>query len=282
MKKIKQKISKLFILIHIHTLALFSKQKAAQMALDIFRTPAKRSRKEPTRLFDEAEKPSFDFNGTTIRGFRWPKPGGRKAIILHGHESSVLNFEMYIQGLLNRGYEVFAFDAPAHGVSDGENLNALEYRDFIIHIFKKYGPIQSFIGHSFGGLAIPLAMEKIDHDDSYRLALIAPATETTTTINRYFKLLKLKDEKVRKHFENHIMEIGGNPSSWYSVSRAMQHIKAGVIWAHDMNDPVTPIEDALKVKEQNYPNIKFVITKGLGHNQIYRDPDIVKQVVNFL
>lgn len=282
MKKIKQQLSKFLILLHIHILTIFSKQKAARKALDIFRTPAKRSRKQPTALFDHAEKLEFDFNGTTIRGFRWPNPGKRKAIILHGHESSVLNFEMYIQGLVNKGYEVLAFDAPAHGISDGENLNVLEYRDFIIHIYKKYGPVQSYIGHSFGGLAIPLAIEKIPHDDSYRLALVAPATETTSTIDRYFKLLKLNDKKVRAHFENHIIEIGGNPSSWYSVSRAMQHIKAGVIWVHDKNDPVTPIEDALKVKEQNYPNIKFVITKGLGHNLIYRDPGIIKEVVDFL
>jgi pimeloyl-ACP methyl ester carboxylesterase len=189
---------------------------------------------------------------------------------------------MYIQGLLNKEYEVLAFDAPAHGISDGESINALEYRDFIIHIHEKYGPVQSYIGHSFGGLAIPLAIEKIPHDESYRLALIAPATETTTTINRYFKLLRLNDKKVREHFENYIMEIGGNPTSWYSVSRAMQHIKAGVIWAHDKNDPVTPIEDALKVKEQNYPNIKFVITNGLGHNLIYRDKKVVDEVVDFM
>ena len=282
MKKLKLKFLTFFLLFQFKVLAIFSKRRAAQKALHIFRTPARRSKKEPTELFRQAEKLEFDFNGTTIRGFRWANPGKRKAIILHGHESSVLNFEMYIQGLLNKEYEVLAFDAPAHGISEGESINALEYRDFIIHIHEKYGPVQSYIGHSFGGLAIPLAMEKIRHDASYRLALIAPATETTTTINRFFKMLRLKDKKVKEHFEKQIIEIGGNPSSWYSVSRAMRHIKAGVIWAHDERDPVTPIEDALKVKEQNYPNIKFVITRGLGHNQIYRDETVVNEIVGFL
>lgn len=282
MKKIKQKFSAFLTLLHIKILTVFAKRKAAEKALDLFRTPARRSQKEWTTLFQKAEKPEFDFDGITIRGFRWNNPGKRKALILHGHESSVLNFEVYIKKLLDKGYEVLAFDAPAHGISDGETLNALQYRDFIISIHERFGPIQSYAGHSFGGLAIPLALEKIQHDENFRIALIAPATETTTTIDRYFRLLQVKDEKVRKHFEALIVEIGGNPSSWYSVSRALQNIKAGVIWAHDEDDSVTPFSDALKVKEQNYPNIKFVVTKGLGHKSIYRDEKVISAIIDFL
>ncbi|MBS1610591.1 MAG: alpha/beta hydrolase [Bacteroidetes bacterium] len=282
MKKLKQKYSALIKLLHIKILTVFSKRKAAEKALQIFRTPAKRSRKEWTELFKKAEKKEFEFNGITIRGFRWNNPGKRKALILHGHESTVLNFEIYIKGLLDKGYEVLAFDAPAHGISEGETLNVLDYRDFIIHIHNQFGPVQSYLGHSFGGLAIPLALEKIQHNNTFRIALIAPATETTTTINRYFRLLRVKNEKVKKHFEDLIQEIDGNHSSWYSVSRALPNIKAAIIWAHDEDDPVTPFSDALKVKEQNYPNIQFVITKGLGHNLIYREEKVAKQVIDFL
>jgi len=36
------------------------------------------------------------------------------------------------------------------------------------------------------------------------------------------------------------------------------------------------------VKEANYPNVEFVITKGLGHRRIYRDNKVVKAIVEFL
>jgi len=62
----------------------------------------------------------------------------------------------------------------------------------------------------------------------------------------------------------------------------VKNIKAGILWAHDEEDSVTPLADALKVKEKNYPNVKFVITKGLGHTQIYRDEKIIKTIVDFL
>jgi pimeloyl-ACP methyl ester carboxylesterase len=125
-------------------------------------------------------------------------------------------------------------------------------------------------------------MEKINHDESYRLALIAPATESTSSIARFFRILRVRDKKVKEEFNKLIIEMSGHPASWFSVARAMPYIKARVIWVHDEDDNVTPLADALKVKEKNYPNIKFVITKGLGHNQVYRDEKIVKAIIDFL
>lgn len=280
--KLTQKLAKGFIIIHLNTLALFSRRKAAVKAMHIFQRILRRKKRDETELFRSAERIEFIFNGTTIRGFRWNHPAERKALVLHGHDSTVLNFEMYIQGFLSKGYEVLAFDAPAHGVSDGKSISILEYRDFIVYIHEHYGPVQSYVAHSFGGLALPLALEKIDHDDSYRLALVAPATESTTSINRFFRFLRVYDPGVKKEFNKLIVEMSGQPASWYSVTRAMQFIKAKVIWAHDEDDNVTPLSDALKVKEKNYPNVKFVITKGLGHNQIYRDEKVMRSILDFL
>ena len=62
----------------------------------------------------------------------------------------------------------------------------------------------------------------------------------------------------------------------------MENIKATILWIHDEDDDITPLKDALKVKEQNFKNIEFVITKGLGHRKIYRDSNIKNMVVNFL
>ena len=62
----------------------------------------------------------------------------------------------------------------------------------------------------------------------------------------------------------------------------MNNIKASVLWIHDENDDITPLDDALKVKEDNHPNVEFMITKGLGHRKIYRDNTVVDAIVKFL
>ena len=37
-----------------------------------------------------------------------------------------------------------------------------------------------------------------------------------------------------------------------------------------------------KVREENYPHIRFVITKGLGHRRIYRENKVSREVIDFM
>jgi pimeloyl-ACP methyl ester carboxylesterase len=184
--------------------------------------------------------------------------------------------------LVEKGYEVLAFDAPSHGASDGSYTNAIEYSDMIKKAVELFGPIQSFIGHSFGGIAVSLAMETMPHDATTKIVLIAPATETSTAIDGAFSMIGIKNEKLRTKLDDLIFERTGKTSAWFSIRRAMNNIKASVLWFHDEDDDITPLHDALKVKEDNHSNIKFVITKGLGHRKIYRDEDVLNAVVKFL
>ena len=184
--------------------------------------------------------------------------------------------------LVEKGYEVLAFDAPSHGASDGSYTNAIEYSDMIKKAVDLYGPIQSFIGHSFGGIAVCLAMEAMPHDANTKIVLIAPATETSTAIDGAFSMLGIRNERLRKEMDDLIFDKTAKTTAWYSIRRAMNNIKASVLWFHDEDDDVTPLNDALKVKEDNHSNIEFVITKGLGHRKIYRDESVLNAAVKFL
>ena len=306
------KLSKRLALSYIRTkfklLSAISKKNAAKKAFALFCTPQQRNKKPLPKVFELAEKLNFKIDGIIVEGWRWnpvrpsqlvmdsgeghpilnesvAQAGGhpvqRKVLILHGFESTVVNFDKYIKPLMAKGYEVLAFDAPAHGRSGGKLINAPLYARTISEINNLYGPVQSFIAHSFGGMAVCLALEKISHTSDYRLVLIAPATETTTAIDSFFKFLEL-DPALRPEFEKLIFKRSGVGPSWFSIRRAMKNIRAKVLWLHDEEDDITPLSDVLKVKAENYPYIDFVITKGLGHRRIYRDSKVVKIVVDFL
>ena len=262
-------------------LTSISKRKAAEKAFELFCTPQIRNKKKLPNIFETAERLQLKVDGIIVRGWRFNHPAERKVLILHGYESSVTNFDRYVKPLVSKGYEVLAFDAPANGRSDGKQITLPLYSKMIKEIHKKFGPVQSYMAHSFGGLAVSLALEEINHDDNYRLALIAPASETSTAINTFFSFLKLSPD-IREEFEKIIVKKGGVHSDWYSIARAIKNIKANVLWFHDEDDDVTPLSDAIQVKEANYPNVEFVITKGLGHRRIYRDNKVVKAIVEFL
>jgi pimeloyl-ACP methyl ester carboxylesterase len=280
--KLGQKIAVAYIRTKFRLLAAVSKKKAAAKAFELFCTPQFRNKKELPAVFKEAEKLQFKFQEYNITGYRWNKSAGRRAMIIHGFESSVINFDKYVNPLIKKGYEVLAFDAPAHGRSSGRKVNAIIFRDFLKYICRQYGPIQSFIAHSFGGLAICMALAETAHDENYRIVLLAPATETQTALDHFFRFIRLDDAAVRKEFEEIITQLSGHPVSWFSIHRTLKKIKAKVLWLHDRDDHITPLRDVLKIKEENHPNIQFVITSGLGHRRIYRDAKVGKAIANFI
>jgi len=306
--KLKQKLAIKYIRARLNILSLVSTEKAAKKAFDLFCTPLQRSKKKGSPVFDTGEKLSFRMEGHMVRGHRWlpdhqpgAKDGGvlaatgqseaqrgdevhpmpEKVLIVHGFESTSRNFGEYVRALLDKGYEVLAFDAPAHGTSGGKRITLPLYIKTIQAIVDRYGPVQAFLGHSFGGLALSLYLESRDHDPSTRLVLIAPACEMTTAVNSFFRLLQL-NEDVRSAFEDLAFETGGRPFDYYSVRRAMNQITATVLWVHDEEDKITPFRDVQPVRDDRHTHIRFLITRGLGHRKIYRDPEILRQVVAFL
>jgi hypothetical protein len=262
-------------------LSWFSKKQAARQAFTLFCTPQYRNRKALPPVFEKAEKLQFRFFQYKVCGYRWNGGQEQKALILHGFESSAINFDRYVKPLMKKGYEVLAFDAPAHGRSSGKLFNALLYKEFIQSLYKTYGPFQAFLAHSVGGLALSLALEDMEHDAGTKVALIAPATETPTSVDLFFNYLKL-DPAIRPHFNKIIVEKSGHPPEWFSVARASKAIKATVLWAHDKDDTMTPFSDIQPVMDATYPNFQFLITEGLGHRRIYRDNKVSKAVLEFL
>ena len=113
------------------------------------------------------------------------------------------------------------------------------------------------------------------------MVFIAPLTELKTSADIFFSILNI-DQKVQQRFDELITNMGGYPLEWYSIRRAIKNIRAQVLWLHDEDDDQTPLRDALKVKRDNPANVKFLITKGLGHSRIYNDKKIVQEIIDFL
>ncbi len=265
----------------LNILAVLSKRRAAKKAFDIFCTPFRKAKKKTPRVFEKAEKLSFECEGNIIKGYRFNHPAEKKVLIIHGFESTVRNFDRYVTPLIRKGYEVLAFDGPAHGRSTGKRINMPLYKRMLEAVLQHYGPVNAYIAHSFGGLALAHLLEELPHTVETKAVFIAPATETVTAIDSFFRFLDLGPE-IRREFDSYILEISGFPPEHYSVRRALKQVNASILWVHDENDEITPLKDALAVKEDGHANIRFEITQGLGHRKIYRDNKVVKQIIDFL
>jgi alpha-beta hydrolase superfamily lysophospholipase len=264
-------------------LSVFSNRKAAESVFYLFCKPysGKPKRKAPP-IFSKAKVLTFDFEGVNLHGWRWKpeQPNGKKILIVHGFDSCSYRFDRYVVPLTKQGFEVIAFDAPAHGLSEGNRINALQYSKAIMAIDKEFGWFYGIMAHSLGGLATALAFEQLPEQESRKLVLIAPTTETSTAIDNFFTFMPVS-KKVQSEFHKVIEEVGQLPVSYYSVSRAVENIKAPVLWIHDEEDKVCPYCDTIPVQQKKFAHVEFFITKGLGHSGIYRQNNVFKKIIDF-
>ncbi len=267
------------------TIGKLSPAMAGKLAFNLFCTPYPKYKKtKAPAIFHQAKHLETTLNGgITIKGYEWipVKANGKTILICHGYASYFYKFEKYIQPLLRNGFRVIGFDAPAHGQSDGKYINIVIYKEAIEHIINKFGPIDHFMGHSLGGITLAMIAEEIQLPEQHKFVLIAPATKTTTTFANYFAMMHFS-EPVIKAFYNELNKQTDKPISYFEADRAVENFKGPLLWVHDEGDRVCPYSDLKKFQINAPNNIKFLITKGLGHNKVYKTPEVVDQILAFL
>ena len=258
---------------------------AGRMAFELFCTPyPKYKKRKAPAIFHHATKRTVVLaDQTKIHGFEWlpSKPNDQTVLIAHGYASYAYKFEHYIAPLLKMGYRVLAFDAPAHGQSEGKHIHVVVYQEAIQKIMEQAGPIHHFIGHSFGALTLSMIAEKIDQAEARKFVLIAPATKTTTTFANFFKMMHL-NEVTKAAFLQDVSNRTSHTVDHFAADRALTNYKGPILWVHDEKDMVCPYEDIINFKENAPSNIKFLITNGLGHNKVYKTAEIMDQIMTFL
>ena len=254
---------------------------AARQAFSLFITPQTRYNKPLPPIFAQAETLEWTESGDRCQGWRWNKGGRIRILILHGFSSSARNFFHFVEALTKLDVEVIAFDAPAHGNSEGKKIHSLRYRKLIQEIRSQWGPIDGYIAHSFGGLSLSLALEEIPPRRSERVVLIAPATETRSALNQLQATLQLRPNLMQR-IDRLIEQRSSHSVSWFSVNRVVKQLSNPILWVHDRSDEITPLSDTEPTQSLSLPNVEFHLTEGLGHRRIYRDPVVCAEIVRFL
>ena len=274
------------------TLGMVAPPIAGKLALNLFCTPyPKFKKRKAPAIFHQAKAiqvkvigDGLHNNGSSIlNGFEWKpaKSNGKTVLIAHGYASCAYKFEQYIQPLLKLGCNVLCFDAPGHGLSQGKYINILIYQQTIQQIIKDHGPVDYFIGHSLGAITLAMVAETMSHPMQHKFVLIAPATKTTSTFERYFNMMHF-NQGVRTAFLEELQKHTHEAVSYFEADRALQNYTGPVLWVHDQEDMVCPYKDLIDFQNKAPENIKFLITNGLGHNKVYKTQEVIDKIMSFL
>ena len=261
-------------------LAFFSHRLIVIVATKIFTTPPKfiTPKRELVMLnssqksFLKVEKIDKEIE---ILSYGFSK---KKVLLAHGWAGRSTHLFAFAHKLLEKGFMVISFNAPAHGKSTGKTTNLIEYIESIKAINEEFGPFEAAIGHSFGSVALlNIASEKQIFKS---IVTIGAADQISTIIENFIKSLHLKPiiaEKMKTHIQKKWNIILDD----FSSSKVAQKIKIPVLVIHDINDGDVAVSCAQKIR-QNLEKGSLLITNNLGHTKILRDNETVKKVVSFI
>lgn len=263
----------------INAMGLFFPQKTKTLIKQIFFKPLrKRLTTNEQQLTDMARNFQIRVHGKTIQCWQWGQ--GPKILAVHGWNGLGANLFPYFHPLLQKGYSVVTFDAPAHGISEGEQTNYFEITDTVRAMVNSIGQnsLAGIVAHSLGGAAVIncLSKEKI----ITKTALIAPALRLQELLYNAFE-----KNGVPKHLYKAIVaeieEEYGYSMEYDNPYFLLERLDSKVMIAHDRQDSVVPFQDTSKIASQ-HSNICLHTTKGLGHKHIIKDKSTIDVVLHYL
>lgn len=259
----------------------------ARMFFSMYSTPPKRKLRDAhltVRQTARVEKADFsrypfDDRPITLSIYSWGT-SDKKVLLLHGWGGSPFDFKHMITALVTAGYEVIAFNAPAHGASQGKKTNLLQWMHIQEQLLQRTGPVHALIGHSLGGLSAALTL--VHKPVSIpRLAMISAAVSAPVFFNETFQLFRIPQQVMPRLQQLITQRLKGNLEE-LDLFRHINQIKAGqILVAYDENDHLVKKEQVNDFLQQ-YPSIQSLRIRGEGHFRIMKNETVINRVIAFL
>ena len=202
----------------------------------------------------------------------------KKVLLVHGWSGRGTQLVKIADALLEKGFMVYSFDAPAHGKSKGNFSIMPEFIASILEMEQKYGPFEYAIGHSLGGMSILNAIKQ--NLVVKKAVTIGSGDIIQDIIDDFVKNLKLKPEnglRIKEHFESKF----GEEMDDYSAYKAAQKVQIPVLVIHDQNDEDVSVNSAYHI-DKHLVHSELFITEGLGHRKILGDPAVIETILKFI
>jgi len=231
-----------------------------------------------TQFFKNSVPFHIHVHGKKIRCWKWGS--GPVVLFVHGWNGRGINFAYFFKSIIDAGYSVITYDAPAHGKSQGRVTNYFELSDTVRAFLdpSRGFDIQTIIAFSIGASA---AINCVSKDrPSVDVVLIAPALKLKEILLNVFN-----HHGVPKIvYENLIAEM--ERYCGYDLHKDNPDVLAKtfltkMLIVHDRDDRTIPYEHS-KMLSDKRENIFLHTTHGLGHKRILKESNVVDVVTAYI
>lgn len=257
---------------------------AGKLAIRFFMTPPHfGAPRREQRLRDSADLHFQEIDGRKIAVRSWGK--GPTVLLSHGWGGRGTQFFSFIQPLVNAGFRVVAYDAPAHGDSSGRRTNMLDVSGVVAAVAEQEGPVHALVCHSFGCGTSLLAIDRLGLAPE-KLVLISCFADILWTVDQFGAVYALNEKSLaamRDQAEKRYGHAYGKPWRWPQLSplNTIRSVSGDILLVHDCDDREVPYSHAEQLR-QAAPKAKLFTTCRLGHRKILMSKKVVAACVTFV
>jgi uncharacterized protein len=243
--------------------------------------PARRPlTRHPRRRYETV---AFSSEGARLEGWLFRAVGGRRGLVvyLHGIADNRQSGLGVVERLVPEGYDVFTFDARAHGRSTGEacTYGYYERRDVGRALDALGAPHAVLLGHSLGA-AVALQAAAVDARVSGVVAA-SPFSDLPTIVrerSRWFWLPRPYVEAALRRAG----EEGRFPPAEASPVALAPRVVAPVLLLHGADDFKTPPDHSRRIAAALRCPHRLVVLSGVGHDEILGHAEAWREIEAFL
>jgi pimeloyl-ACP methyl ester carboxylesterase len=206
---------------------------------------------------------------------------GPAIYMLHGWGGRGTQWARFVEPLVRAGFTAVVLDAPGHGDSHAPRTSILHFAAALEAVVESLGPARCVMGHSLGGAAAALAMRQGLSSD--RAVLFGAPANPAEFFEVFLRRLGIP-ERLHSYIKTYIEHRYGFAWDEFAVSapkRATGETDVPALIVHDSADDEVNRADAARIADA-WPGAEVMMTHGLGHQRILRDPEVVKRVVAWL
>jgi pimeloyl-ACP methyl ester carboxylesterase len=203
-------------------------------------------------------------------------------LLVHGWESRGTALRTFVDPLLKAGFQVVAFDGPAHGDTRGTATTLPEFAGAVRAMLHHVGNVEAVITHSFGGPSTVFALRHLQPEYTpSKLVMVAAPNRAEAVLTRAASTLRL-GKRALDALRQKAARSAQMPLEAADVSTdTLPDGVVRVLLAHDELDPIVPVDDAMETL-QNWPSARLITTRGYGHYRLMKNPDLIKYVTEFI
>lgn len=258
------------------SLAKVTPSVAHKLAWHHFIHPRKTKAYSLQDLPENAVALSLQHRNKPLKGYSWGD-SEKRVYLVHGWESNVSKLKHFVSPLVKLGFQVIAFDLPAHGESKHKNTHFKDCVNALEHVVKTYGKPHSIIAHSGGAAMTVNMLSQNPQLNPEKLSLISPMLSAQTHVDVFSSVAGLP-ESLKTKLGNTLEQSLSMNLEDTSITKLIKTIKADGLVCHDRDDSYIPYSYGEAIASA-WQGAKLYSSHQLGHRRILRNKAIISKVI---